>query len=950
MNEQEYIEQIIAETGYQPTKEQLDYLNAMSKLSRQEILLELRNSFTSYGSMQPLPELLKSYGANEQFIKTAQKEIAQWYWSNLGKIAEEGIKLTDFEMDFTNKFALDKLKELGLSDVEVNNAFMNDDFFKTGLAFTDPGMRTEFDNFLRENAGMSIFEVEDILNEVPDTAKGLDPEEDFNVAERNYENRMADMAAREPSEAELNRYIDSLRTADDAQIEAYNEMMASNTDTPTNVVDYQDTGIGGRPFEIEGGVPVDKSGNPIKSIGNADETITIYRVVPEGVDSVNANDWVFINKGQAEEALKNANANVDGNFNLIEMEVSRADVYPSTRGNLEMGYFPKDTPTNVVDDLAKQNELINNFVNSMKTEGNLEFYVKHSGTKVPASSIQYNPRIGKGSQIPGFYTEPLGIRDIKVMGGSGGPNAISNYYKVQVNSNNLLISAGGGKVTGLKSPISTVGNANLGNEIEKINWKIFEQETGLSWENDFNGKGLFSVERGEKVFSSNSQGFINYLKKKGLTDDQISSALRKSGIEGFVSGPTNAQYEVVLLDPNDELGIGKNINVQDATETDFVNNQSKVNQIDELIIDTPTNVVDTVGKKGIKWADARKALEDVNNWAEDIPILEERFIGNTNDKIILEIIPPEGNIEGLIPSEDYRLQASILRENGDIEIIKTYNNARQFGADGKNFFSDISSIDKPTNVVDDVTPASVVDEAVEYINNLNIDSAIKKEVKDKVIKVTGQASGGIPIPGIGQAIDLWETAVLVVGAAALAAGEIDELPKVIYNYGLDLYESILSGYNIPYQPAKRKEYTPNFERISSGLTWIDKLQPTSYVINPVIEEFQETAATTPTMEIPGFGTVPASEYYQPPVQSSPERDNINSIMTNIMTNISNAQGAYPRTARELELFGRNPIQVVPSNSDDKPEKVEYDSKEKQNLHDIYANLYTKLSNASARIE
>ena len=365
---------------------------------------------------------------------------------------------------------------------------------------------------------------------------------------------------------------------------------------------------------------------------------------------------------------------------------------------------------------------------------------------------------------------------------------------------------------------------------------------------------------------------------------------------------------------------------------------------------TPTNVVDTVGKKGIKWADARKALEDVNNWAEDIPILEERFIGNTNDKIILEIIPPEGNIEGLIPSEDYRLQASILRENGDIEIIKTYNNARQFGADGKNFFSDISSIDKPTNVVDDVTPASVVDEAVEYINNLNIDSAIKKEVKDKVIKVTGKASGGIPIPGIGQAIDLWETAVLVVGAAALAAGEIDELPKVIYNYGLDLYESILSGYNIPYQPAKRKEYTPNFERISSGLTWIDKLQPTSYVINPVIEEFQETAATTPTMEIPGFGTVPASEYYQPPVQSSPERDNINSIMTNIMTNISNAQGAYPRTARELELFGRNPIQVVPSNSDDKPEKVEYDSKEKQNLHDIYANLYTKLSNASARIE
>ena len=229
MDEQKYIEQIIVETGYQPTKKQLNYLNAMGEMSKQEILLNLRNAMTSYGEMQPLPELLKSYGANEQFIKTAQKEIAQWYWNNLGKIAEEGNKLTDFEMEHTFKFALDKLKELGLSDAEVNNAFMTDDHFKTGLALSDSDMRGEFDKFLKKNVGMSIFELEDSLNKAPDIAKGLDPEEDFNVAERAYEDRMADMAAREPSEAELNRYIDSLNTADDAQIDAYNEMMASNT-------------------------------------------------------------------------------------------------------------------------------------------------------------------------------------------------------------------------------------------------------------------------------------------------------------------------------------------------------------------------------------------------------------------------------------------------------------------------------------------------------------------------------------------------------------------------------------------------------------------------------------------------------------------------------------------------------------------------------------------------
>ena len=122
-------------------------------------------------------------------------------------------------------------------------------------------------------------------------------------------------------------------------------------DTPTNVVDYQDTGIGGRPLEIEDGIPVDADSNPIKSIGNADETINIYRVVPEGIDDVNANDWVFINKGQAEEALKNANTNSSENFKVIELEVSKGDVYPSAKsGNLEMGYFPTDTPTNVVGD------------------------------------------------------------------------------------------------------------------------------------------------------------------------------------------------------------------------------------------------------------------------------------------------------------------------------------------------------------------------------------------------------------------------------------------------------------------------------------------------------------------------------------------------------------------------------------------------------------------------
>ena len=504
-----------------------------------------------------------------------------------------------------------------------------------------------------------------------------------------------------------------------------------------------------------------------------------------------------------------------------------------------------DTPTNVVDDLAKQNELIDNFVNSIKTEGNLEFYVKHSGTTVSTGDIKYNPTIGKGSQIPGFYTEPLGIRDIKVMGGTSGADAVSNYYKVQVNSNNLLVDAISGQVTGTQSPITGVGKMYLGDQINKIDWNIFEQETGLNFERDFVGANkdplipTYEIKNGKKFTRLDVQTFIRNLESKGLTGDQIASALRKSGIEGFATGPINAQYEVVFIDPNDDLGIGSKLNIEDATEVEFLNNQSKVNKIDELVI-------------------------------------------------------------------------------------------------------------APTTVVDDVVQPSVIDDAIELVDNLNIDNVVKKEITEKLAKVGGQAAGQIPIPGVGQAIDFWETAVLVVGAALLAAGEVDELPKVVQNFGIDLYNGFLSSLNIPFTPVEKVEYTPNTDRIIKGLDIIDKLQPTSYAINPVIEEFQEIEATTPTMELPGFGTVPASKYYQPPVESTPERDNINSIMTNLMTNISNAQAAYPITASELSNFQRKPIQIVPSNSADKPEKVEYDSKEKQNLHDIYANMFTSLSESMMR--
>ena len=467
-----------------------------------------------------------------------------------------------------------------------------------------------------------------------------------------------------------------------------------------------------------------------------------------------------------------------------------------------------DTPTNVVDDkLSTFDTTLNS------ADGNVEFYIKHQGKQVLANDIKYNPNLGSGTEkfIPGFYGEPVGDVSAETMGIKIQDNPVSNYYKVQVNTNNLLI---------------TQPDGFLGNQIDKVDWNIFAKETGISLSDIKNPK------------TQNVNSLINELKQLGLDDGTIAEGFRKSGIEGFVELKGDWR-EVVLIDPNDDLGIGSKLNIEDATEVEFLNNQSKVNKIDELVI-------------------------------------------------------------------------------------------------------------APTTVVDDVLQPSVIDDAIELVDNLNIDNVVKKEITEKLAKVGGQAAGQIPIPGVGQAIDFWETAVLVVGAALLAAGEVDELPKVVQNFGIDLYNGFLSSLNIPFTPVEKVEYTPNTDRIIKGLDIIDKLQPTSYAINPVIEEFQEIESTTPTMELPGFGTVPASKYYQPPLESTPERDNINSIMTNLMTNISNAQAAYPITASELSNFQRKPIQIVPSNSADKPEKVEYDSKEKQNLHDIYANMFTSLSESMMR--
>lgn len=85
----------------------------------------------------------------------------------------------------------------------------------------------------------------------------------------------------------------------------------------------------------------------------------------------------------------------------------------------------------------------------------------------------------------------------------------------------------------------------------------------------------------------------------------------------------------------------------------------------------------------------------------------------------------------------------------------------------------------------------------------------------------------------------------------------------------------------------------------------------------------------------------------PVVTTEPEQDNseLNMVWTKLYNDLSNSFIDNPRTKREQELFKRNRIY---SKAADKPVKVEYDSEEKQNLHDIYANMLKALSESLIR--
>jgi len=121
-----------------------------------------------------------------------------------------------------------------------------------------------------------------------------------------------------------------------------------------------------------------------------------------------------------------------------------------------------------------------------------------------------------------------------------------------------------------------------------------------------------------------------------------------------------------------------------------------------------------------------------------------------------------------------------------------------------------------------------------FVDNLPLETIVKNRVKNLIGKKSAQAATP---SGLMDAVDVWEFSVLGLMAAAVAFKEYDEIPTIITNKAVDMFNSMTSFYGIP--PVQKKEYDLDYEYITKVLDTGEKFMPTDIIIKKGVEEFKE---------------------------------------------------------------------------------------------------------------
>ena len=174
---------------------------------------------------------------------------------------------------------------------------------------------------------------------------------------------------------------------------------------------------------------------------------------------------------------------------------------------------------------------------------------------------------------------------------------------------------------------------------------------------------------------------------------------------------------------------------------------------------------------------------------------------------------------------------------------------------------DISSIDKPTGgslgaakLNDPLVFDSWIDNytktTTSFIDNLPLSTTVKNQF-DNLVK--GRARNLATPGGVMDAVDAWELGVLGLMVAAVAYKEYDEIPTILTNKAVDMFNSMTAPYNIP--PVPKEEYDLDYEFINKVVETGEKFMPTDIIIKKVgevIEGVGEKGLAT------GFGYVPTT--------------------------------------------------------------------------------------------
>lgn len=137
-----------------------------------------------------------------------------------------------------------------------------------------------------------------------------------------------------------------------------------------------------------------------------------------------------------------------------------------------------------------------------------------------------------------------------------------------------------------------------------------------------------------------------------------------------------------------------------------------------------------------------------------------------------------------------------------------------------------------------------------FVDNLPLSTTVKNQFNNLV---QGRAKNLATPGGVADAVDVWELGVLGLMIAAVAYKEYDEIPTILTNKAVDMFNSMTSSYGIP--PVPKEQYDLNYEFINKVVETGEKFMPTDIIIKKVGEVVKGAAETG---AVTGFGYVPTT--------------------------------------------------------------------------------------------